>query len=155
MARERHRKRLDRVHARVPGVDVASVGVDPHPPVELAGERTRELARVELDGQVETLSVQVSHEARMVPSFKRDPTRCLFIEVGTFCSCPVQTNIPDRVVRAMSRPIIDHRGREFGELAVGVHDGLQALLQTDDPLAIYPSSGRRLGGFTRQLPLAR
>jgi alanine-glyoxylate transaminase/serine-glyoxylate transaminase/serine-pyruvate transaminase len=58
-----------------------------------------------------------------------------------FLQLPGPTNIPDRVVRAMSRPIIDHRGREFAELAVGVHEGLRALLQTDDPVVIYPSSG--------------
>lgn len=41
----------------------------------------------------------------------------------------------------MSRPIIDHRGRELAELSIGVHEGLRALLQTDDPVVIYASSG--------------
>jgi alanine-glyoxylate transaminase/serine-glyoxylate transaminase/serine-pyruvate transaminase len=49
--------------------------------------------------------------------------------------------VPDRVRRALSRPVIDHRGPEFSTLALDVLSGLKRLLGTAQPVAIYPSSG--------------
>ncbi len=58
-----------------------------------------------------------------------------------FLQIPGPTNVPDRVLRAMSQPTIDHRGPEFSRLARGVVEGLQQIIRTSGPVAIYPSSG--------------
>ena len=54
---------------------------------------------------------------------------------------PGPTNVPDRVLRAMSRPTIDHRGPEFSRMGREVLDGLQQVFRTSGPVVIYPSSG--------------
>ena len=58
-----------------------------------------------------------------------------------FLQIPGPTNVPDRVLRAMDRPVIDHRGPEFAELGQEVLEGLRAVFQTSGPVVIYPSSG--------------
>lgn len=58
-----------------------------------------------------------------------------------FLQIPGPTNVPDRVLRAMSAPTIDHRGPEFAELAKHVIAGLADLCGTSRPVALYPSSG--------------
>jgi alanine-glyoxylate transaminase/serine-glyoxylate transaminase/serine-pyruvate transaminase len=58
-----------------------------------------------------------------------------------FLQIPGPTNVPDRILRAISSPTIDHRGPEFGRLGRRVLDGLRAVFQTDQPVVIYPSSG--------------
>src|ERR1700752_4758398 len=58
-----------------------------------------------------------------------------------FLQIPGPTNVPDRVLRAMDRPVIDHRGPEFAELALEVLEGLRAVFKTTSPVVIYPSSG--------------
>jgi alanine-glyoxylate transaminase / serine-glyoxylate transaminase / serine-pyruvate transaminase len=58
-----------------------------------------------------------------------------------FLQIPGPTNVPDRILRAMSQPTIDHRGPEFGRLAWGVMEGLAQIIRTCDPVVIYPSSG--------------
>src|SRR5258708_39762596 len=58
-----------------------------------------------------------------------------------FLQIPGPTNVPDRVLRAMSAPTIDHRGPEFAELAKQVIAGLADLCGTSRPVALYPSSG--------------
>jgi alanine-glyoxylate transaminase/serine-glyoxylate transaminase/serine-pyruvate transaminase len=58
-----------------------------------------------------------------------------------FLQIPGPTNVPDRVLRAMDRPVIDHRGPEFAELGLDVLGGLQAVFQTSSPVVIYPASG--------------
>ena len=58
-----------------------------------------------------------------------------------FLQIPGPSPVPDRVVRAMSTPSIDHRGPEFGELGQEVLEGCRAVFQTKDPVVIYPSSG--------------
>jgi alanine-glyoxylate transaminase/serine-glyoxylate transaminase/serine-pyruvate transaminase len=62
---------------------------------------------------------------------------------------PGPTNVPDRVLRAMSRPTIDHRGPEFPRLGREVLDGLQQVFRTSGPVVIYPSSGT--GGWEAAL----
>jgi alanine-glyoxylate transaminase/serine-glyoxylate transaminase/serine-pyruvate transaminase len=62
---------------------------------------------------------------------------------------PGPTNVPDRVLRAMSRPTIDHRGPEFSRLAREVFEGLRQVFQTSGPVVIYPSSGT--GGWEAAL----
>ena len=58
-----------------------------------------------------------------------------------FLQIPGPTNVPDRVLRAIARPTIDHRGPEFARLARDVLDGLQRVFQTSGAVVIYPSSG--------------
>ncbi len=58
-----------------------------------------------------------------------------------FLQIPGPTNIPDRVLRAMARPTIDHRGPEFQALAKEVLTSLKAVFQTRDPVVVYPASG--------------
>ena len=58
-----------------------------------------------------------------------------------FLQIPGPTNVPQRVLRALSRPTIDHRGPEFAELSLEVLEGLQRIFQTSGPVVIYPSSG--------------
>ena len=58
-----------------------------------------------------------------------------------FLQIPGPTNVPQRVLRALSRPTIDHRGPEFAELSLEVLAGLQRIFQTSGPVVIYPSSG--------------
>jgi len=54
---------------------------------------------------------------------------------------PGPTNVPERILRAMGRSTIDHRGPEFSRLAREVLDGLQQVFRTSGPVVIYPSSG--------------
>jgi len=58
-----------------------------------------------------------------------------------FLQIPGPSPIPDRVLRAMDMPIIDHRGPEFGRLARRVLDGVKTIFKTKKPVIIYPSSG--------------
>jgi alanine-glyoxylate transaminase / serine-glyoxylate transaminase / serine-pyruvate transaminase len=58
-----------------------------------------------------------------------------------FLQIPGPTNVPDRVLRAMAAPTIDHRGPEFAELASETLDALKPVFGTAGPIAIYPSSG--------------
>jgi len=58
-----------------------------------------------------------------------------------FLQIPGPTNVPDRVLRAMDRPVIDHRGQEFAQLAAEVLEGVKSVFKTKGPVVIYPSSG--------------
>jgi alanine-glyoxylate transaminase/serine-glyoxylate transaminase/serine-pyruvate transaminase len=58
-----------------------------------------------------------------------------------FVQIPGPTNTPDRVLRAMAAPTIDHRGPEFAALGREVLHGLKAVFQTESPVVIYPASG--------------
>ena len=58
-----------------------------------------------------------------------------------FLQIPGPTNVPDRILRAMDSPTIDHRGPAFESLALRVLDGVRGIFQTKDPLVIYPASG--------------
>ena len=58
-----------------------------------------------------------------------------------FLQIPGPTNVPDRVLRAMQAPVIDHRGPEFAALGRAVLDGMRAIFQTKSHVVIYPSSG--------------
>jgi len=57
-----------------------------------------------------------------------------------FLQLPGPTNVPDRILRAIDRATIDHRGSEFGELGSECLQGLQSVFQTQNPVIIYPSS---------------
>ena len=58
-----------------------------------------------------------------------------------FLQVPGPTNVPDRVLRAIDRPTIDHRSREFARLARDVLDGMQRIFRTRSHVFIYPASG--------------
>ena len=58
-----------------------------------------------------------------------------------FLQIPGPSPVPDRILRAMSLPTIDHRGPEFAGLGKKVIAGLQQVFQTKHPVAIYPASG--------------
>ncbi len=58
-----------------------------------------------------------------------------------FLQIPGPTNVPDRVLRAMAAPTIDHRGPAFARLTREVLDGLKAVFKTAAPVVVYPSSG--------------
>src|SRR5512134_2651525 len=58
-----------------------------------------------------------------------------------FLQIPGPTNVPDRVLRAIDMPTMDHRGPEFGALGLEVLDGLKHVFQTKQHVVIYPASG--------------
>jgi alanine-glyoxylate transaminase / serine-glyoxylate transaminase / serine-pyruvate transaminase len=58
-----------------------------------------------------------------------------------FLQIPGPTNVPDRVLRALSAPTIDHRGPEFAALARDLLERLPAVFGTSGPVVVYPSSG--------------
>jgi len=58
-----------------------------------------------------------------------------------FLQIPGPTNVPDRVLRAMDRPVIDHRGLEFAQLGAEVLEGVKSIFKTQSPVIIYPASG--------------
>jgi alanine-glyoxylate transaminase / serine-glyoxylate transaminase / serine-pyruvate transaminase len=58
-----------------------------------------------------------------------------------FLQIPGPSPVPERVLRAMSLPTIDHRGPEFGALGLQVLAGLQKVFKTQYPVAVYASSG--------------
>jgi alanine-glyoxylate transaminase/serine-glyoxylate transaminase/serine-pyruvate transaminase len=58
-----------------------------------------------------------------------------------FLQIPGPTNVPDRVLRAMDMPTMDHRGPEFAEIGHAVLAAMQRVFRTKQPVIIYPSSG--------------
>jgi alanine-glyoxylate transaminase/serine-glyoxylate transaminase/serine-pyruvate transaminase len=58
-----------------------------------------------------------------------------------FLQIPGPSPVPDRILRAMSLPTIDHRGPEFGALGLKVLADIKKIFQTKQPVMIYPASG--------------
>ena len=58
-----------------------------------------------------------------------------------FLQIPGPTNVPDRVLRAISMPTIDHRGPEFAALVTDLLPRVSRVFGTTQPVIIYPSSG--------------
>ncbi len=58
-----------------------------------------------------------------------------------FLQIPGPTNVPDRILRAMDYPTIDHRGPEFQRLGKSVLGGIRKIFATTGPVVIYPASG--------------
>lgn len=58
-----------------------------------------------------------------------------------FLQIPGPTNVPDRILRAMAAPTIDHRGPEFGRLTAEILDGLKRVFKTAQPVMVFPGSG--------------
>ena len=58
-----------------------------------------------------------------------------------FLQIPGPTNVPDRILRAIDRPVIDHRGPTFAALGAEVLEGLREVFRTNGPVIVYPASG--------------
>jgi len=58
-----------------------------------------------------------------------------------FLQIPGPTNVPDRILRAMDRKTIDHRGPEFATLGREVLEGVKTIFKTEESVIIFPSSG--------------
>jgi alanine-glyoxylate transaminase/serine-glyoxylate transaminase/serine-pyruvate transaminase len=72
----------------------------------------------------------------------RDPQGGETMPAGRhFLQIPGPTNVPDRVLRAIDRPTIDHRGPEFQALGHEVLSGMKRIFKTRHPVVIYPASG--------------
>jgi alanine-glyoxylate transaminase/serine-glyoxylate transaminase/serine-pyruvate transaminase len=57
-----------------------------------------------------------------------------------FLQIPGPSPVPDRILRAISYPTIDHRGPEFAELGLKVLEGIKKIFKTQHPVVIYPAS---------------
>ena len=58
-----------------------------------------------------------------------------------FLQLPGPSNVPDRILNAMSYPTIDHRGPKFAELAIECFNGIKTIFKTKNPVIIFPASG--------------
>src|ERR1700735_5416450 len=58
-----------------------------------------------------------------------------------FLQIPGPSHVPDRVLRAMDRAVLDHRGPEFQALGRSVLEGCRTVFGTTGPVIIFPSSG--------------
>lgn len=58
-----------------------------------------------------------------------------------FLQIPGPTNVPDRILRAIDRPTIDHRGPEFARMTMEILDGLRQVFRTAHPVILFPASG--------------
>lgn len=63
------------------------------------------------------------------------------MERRTYLQIPGPTNIPDRILRSLSKPLINHRGPEFEKLVTKCVDGLKKVFKTENDILIFPSSG--------------
>ncbi|MBT5032859.1 MAG: aminotransferase class V-fold PLP-dependent enzyme [Proteobacteria bacterium] len=66
-----------------------------------------------------------------------------------FLQIPGPSNVPDRVLRAIDQPTIDHRGPVFIEMAERLFDGLAKVFKCSGPVLVYPGSGS--GGWEASL----
>jgi len=58
-----------------------------------------------------------------------------------FLNIPGPTPVPDRILRAMDKPVLDHRGPEFARLGKRVLEGMKTIFKCAGPVIIYPASG--------------
>ena len=73
-----------------------------------------------------------------------------------FLQIPGPSPVPERILRAMDMPVIDHRGPEFQALGQAVLEGIRTIFKTSEPVIIYPVvRHRRLGSGARQHAVAR
>lgn len=63
------------------------------------------------------------------------------MEMRQFLQIPGPTNIPDRILRSLSKPLINHRGPEFEKLVTECIDGVKKVLRTNNDVLMFPSSG--------------
>ncbi len=80
---------------------------------------------------------------------KRDFTQAINPRMGLnrvgqgrhFLQIPGPSNVPDRILRSIDFPTIDHRGPEFQQLALKILEAVRPVFGTRNPVVIYPSSG--------------
>ena len=70
-----------------------------------------------------------------------------------FLQIPGPAPVPDRIMRAMDRAVIDHRGPEFQELGKRALSGIKTIFKTKSNVFIYPSSGT--GAWEASLKIGR
>ena len=58
-----------------------------------------------------------------------------------FLQLPGPSNVPDRILRAMDYPTIDHRGPDFPDLTFECLDGMKSIFKTKSDVVIFPGSG--------------
>jgi alanine-glyoxylate transaminase/serine-glyoxylate transaminase/serine-pyruvate transaminase len=58
-----------------------------------------------------------------------------------FLQIPGPSPVPDRILRAMDMPVIDHRGPEFGDMGAALLDKLRGVFKTEHAVMVFPSSG--------------
>jgi len=58
-----------------------------------------------------------------------------------FLQIPGPSNVPDRILRAMDYPTMDHRGPAFAEVGRKALEGMKRIFKTESRVVIYPSSG--------------
>ena len=58
-----------------------------------------------------------------------------------FLQIPGPSPVPDRILKAMAMPVLDHRGPEFQKLGLRVLSGIKTIFKTKNPVIIYPASG--------------
>src|SRR5687767_7972209 len=58
-----------------------------------------------------------------------------------FLQIPGPSPVPDRILRAMDTPVIDHRGPEFAKLAKRALEGIKTIFKTTNPVVIYTATG--------------
>lgn len=58
-----------------------------------------------------------------------------------FLQIPGPSNVPDRILRAMDYPVMDHRGPAFADVGKKALEGMKTIFRTDGRVVIYPSSG--------------
>ena len=58
-----------------------------------------------------------------------------------FLQIPGPSNVPDRVLRAIDNPTMDHRGPDFGIFSKGVLQDIKKIFKTEGDVIIYPASG--------------
>lgn len=63
------------------------------------------------------------------------------MEMRQFLQIPGPTNIPDRILRSLSKPLINHRGPEFEKLMTECIAGVKKVLRTNNDVLMFPSSG--------------
>jgi alanine-glyoxylate transaminase/serine-glyoxylate transaminase/serine-pyruvate transaminase len=94
--------------------------------------------------QAECLSSYTSPEVIQINFSNLKPIQPEFHMIHSgrhFLQIPGPTNVPDRVLRAMHQPVIDHRGAEFSKLGSEVLETLRSIFKTSEAVIIYPSSG--------------
>ena len=58
-----------------------------------------------------------------------------------FLQIPGPTPVPERILNAMSRQMLDHRGPVFGEFGLKLLSDVKTIFKTQNPVIIFPSSG--------------
>ena len=58
-----------------------------------------------------------------------------------FLQIPGPSPVPDRILRAMDMPVIDHRGPDFGEMGARILEKLKGVFKTESPVIVFPASG--------------